>query len=131
MTLPHYLMILAVLVAVLPLANPAFPATIEQPVRPALSTPESAPITAQPTAPSASFATPAVLDDALQAFIRDDAHGDGKHTVLIADHAQNYRTEDGSWRPIEARFSREATGFSSLRNLLQVRAEPGSLALWC
>jgi hypothetical protein len=127
--LPSYLLLLAVLVAALPLARPASPPATEQRARPALPAPEAAPITAQPANPPPAVAAPALPDDGLQAFVRDEAHGDGGHTLTIAAQAQNYQADDGSWQLIEARFSREAAGFSSLRNLLQVRAEPGRAAL--
>src|SRR6185295_13729963 len=145
-TISNRLIVLGMLVAaMLPLAHPAAPSAINQSDRamaetmpgaaPPVAAPSDlaasgpAPITAQPVALPTTMATPAEADDALQAFVQDATHGDGEHTMTISAQAQNYQADDGSWQPIEARFSRDATGFSSLHNLLQVRAEQNRAGL--
>ena len=77
---------------------------------------------------------PAMSDNEIPAgltstFIQDTDLGNGQHAALISASPLNYRTPDGAWRPINARFAADTAGWANLENTLQIRADRQQVAM--
>ncbi|MFZ6028512.1 MAG: hypothetical protein ACOYYS_12420 [Chloroflexota bacterium] len=63
------------------------------------------------------------------AYVRDVDLGNGRHMALVSSIPVNYQAEDGSWKPIDARFQIVSGGFSNQANLLKITAAERHAAL--
>src|SRR3972149_514444 len=54
------------------------------------------------------------------AFTRDEALVDGRRRLTISAIPMHYRANDGSWQPIDSRFTATENGFTNFTNALSI-----------
>ncbi len=63
------------------------------------------------------------------AYVRDIDLGNGQRAALVSALPLNYLAEDGSWRPIDARFQSSPDGFTNTTNPLKIAVSERTGAL--